>query len=531
MKVENIPIDKVRQFSNRDFTYYNSPEKFKEYINYLPSLQAFPDIINSKSSHPIDRDLLHHVVAKQYETTNNSAITRNNLNLLREKNTFTVTTAHQPSLLTGPLYYVFKILSTINLAHQLNDTYTDYKFVPTFIIGSEDHDFEEINHLNLYGKQIVWNNDGKGPVGHFTVDGLKEVISETSDILGNKSLAIDILNDISNVLNECNNYQEFAFKLTHRLFDHLGLLIVIMDNAKLKKAFTPIIKEEILEGPSQKLVHQTQIEINKHLNFQPQAHARPINFFYTGNGERNRVILENGTYHIDNTSLTFSRSEIVDEIEQYPERFSPNVVMRPLYQESILPNLAYIGGGGELAYWTERKSQFDHFGIPMPALIRRQSGMILTPSDEKSMSKLDLTLSDIFQDKESLVDRMIQGDDHPEYFLDEERQALEEIFSSVEKKVIQLDGSLKQSVGSEKTKLSKSLDYLENKMKKALKQKESVSINRLDKLQAKLFPNGLQERHDNIFQYISQYGEEIIDQMLPYCNPLEKTFKVFRSSP
>lgn len=528
MKVENIPIEQVRQFSARDFTYYNNPEKFTEYINYLPSLEAFAEVIPAKSAHNVNRALLHQVISTHYENTNNSSKTKINIDLLGEDSTFTVTTAHQPSLLTGPLYYVYKILSTINLAHQLNETYSSYKFVPTFIIGSEDHDFEEINHLNLYGKQIIWKNDGKGSVGHFATDGLSEVIAETSEILGNNSQAINILDDISNILPDCANYQEFAFKLTHRLFDHLGLVIVVMDNPELKRAFIPIIKEEILEGPSQNLVQQTQIEINKHLNFQPQAHARPINFFYTGNGGRNRVILENDEYRIDNTDLTFTKTEMVKEIEQYPERFSPNVVMRPLYQESILPNLAYIGGGGELAYWTERKSQFSHFGIPMPMLIRRRSAMILTQGDEKSLGKLDLKLSDIFQEKQTLVERMIQGDDHPDYFLNEERQALEEIFNAVEKKVIQLDGSLKGSVGSEKTKLSKSLDYLENKMKKALKQKEAVSINRLDKLQAKLFPKGLQERHDNILQSISQYGEGIIDEMLPHCNPLEKNFKVFR---
>ncbi len=530
MKVDNIPVEKVRQVSHRDCSYYTNPELFKDFVSFIPSLTSFPDLIEAKSKHSVDRALLHKVVSSQYSQCNTSAKTKQNIALLEKDNTFTVTTAHQPSLLTGPLYYIYKILSTINLAQKLTETYTDFNIIPIFIVGSEDHDFEEINHLSLYGKNITWQNDGIGSVGHFSTDGLKEVIEETIEILGPNSKAQTLLTDISGILAQSTNYQDFAFKLTHRLFDHLGLVIIVMDNPALKKAFIPIITEEILEGPSQQLVQKTQVSIEAFLNFQPQAHARPINFFYTGDSGRNRVLLEEGNFKINNTNLSFTEDEIINEINNHPERFSPNVVMRPLYQESILPNLAYIGGGGELAYWTERKTQFEHFGVPMPMLIRRRSAMILTSGDLKSMSKLDITLQDVFMEKRTLIERMIQSDEHPDYLLDEERQAIEKIFETVENKVAKLDGSLRQSVGSEKTKLKKSLDYLENKMKKALKQKESININRMDKLQAKLFPNGLQERHDNILQYISQYGEEIIDEMLPHCNPLEKTFKVFTMS-
>ena len=530
MKVDNIPIEQVKQFSRRDCSYYLNPELFKDFVSSIPSLSAFPELIKAKSKQSVDRALLHQVVSSQYSQCINSAKTKKNIALLGQDNTYTVTTAHQPSLLTGPLYYVYKILSTINLAQELSETYTDVNIVPVFIVGSEDHDFEEINHLSLFGKNITWQNNGIGSVGHFSTDGLKEVIEESIEILGPNSKAQSLLADISDILSQSSNYQDFAFKLTHRLFDHLGLVIVVMDNPSLKKAFSSIITEEILEGPSQQLVQKTQVDISSSLNFQPQAHARPINFFYTEAHGRNRIILEAGNFTINNTNLSFTKSEMISEINNHPERFSPNVVMRPLYQETILPNLAYIGGGGELAYWTERKTQFEHFGVPMPMLIRRRSAMILTSGDLKSMSKLDITLQDVFIEKKTLIERMIQSDDHPDYLLDEEREALEKIFETVENKVAKLDGSLKQSVGSEKTKLKKSLDYLENKMKKALKQKESININRLDKLQAKLFPNGLQERHDNILQYISQYGEEIIEDMLPHCNPLEKTFKVFTMS-
>lgn len=530
MQVESIPLDQIRQFSTRDSLYYQSPEKFSNFVSHIPTLDNFPAVIEAKAKSPTDRQLLSDVVTIQYAKHPSSSKTQSLISNLSKDNTYAVTTAHQPSLLTGPLYYIYKILSTINLAETLQKKYPDNNYVPVFVIGSEDHDFEEVNHLHLFGKTVTWNRDGQGSVGHYSIEGLDEILTEVNELLGSYALTGELITQLRADLTSIDSYQEFAFKLTHLLFDSLGLVILSMDDPKLKQAFIPIIKKEILERPSQKLVQETQEKIKAELDLNSQAHAREINFFFTGYGGRSRIIFSDGIYQIDGTEKTFTEAELVTTIDEHPEWFSPNVIMRPLYQELILPNLAYIGGGGEIAYWTERLSQFDHFGVPMPMLIRRRSAMIVTPEENKLMQKLDFSWGDIFHDKQSLISRFLDNSDHPDYKLDKEREQLNKVFEMIAEKAKSVDVTLAKTAGAENAKLSKSLDYLQNKMKKALKQKESVSLNRMDKLHGKLFPGGLQERHNNILQYISAYGLGLIEDMLEHCDPLERTFKVFRMS-
>ena len=528
MQIEKIDIAQVTQFSTRDRSYYLNDSAYAPYIEYGFDYDKLDLAITAKQSHSIDRALLVEVLKDQYHKVTSSEETVDHINSLSNENTFTVVTAHQPSLLTGPLYYVFKILSAIKVSARLKQSHPDKNFVPVFIIGGEDHDYEEINHLHLYGKTITWQNEGIGSVSQFSLEGIEVVLNETLELLGERSKAKTILTELKELLPTLSNYGEFSFRLTHRLFDHLGLVILRMGDAKLKKAFSPIITKEIVERPSQALVVATQTKIEKELGFSGQAYAREINFFYINQAGRNRIEYVDGTYKIIDTKLEFSEAEITNEIKQYPERFSPNVIMRPIYQEFILPNLAYIGGGGELAYWIERKSQFAHFNIPFPMLIRRQSGMIMTASHQKNIDKLGLNISQLFSSENELVNTLLNISDQPDYKLTAYKKEIETLFDKLAEQISSIDVTLARSASAEKTKAHKSIDYLESKVKKALKQKEDVNLNRMRKLKTDLFPKGLQERHDNIFQYISTYGEELINQLLPHCDPFDKSFKVFK---
>ena len=304
-----------------------------------------------------------------------------------------------------------------------------------------------------------------------------------------------------------------------------------MGDKRLKKAFSPIIKKEIVERPSQALVVATQESIEKELGYSSQAHAREINFFYVDKSGRNRIEHDKGSYTVNGTDISFTEQEILAEIDNHPERFSPNVVMRPLFQEHILPNLAYIGGGGELAYWIERKTQFKHFGMPYPMLIRRQSGMILTAGSQKNIDKLGLNIQQMFQPENSLVDLLLANSVHPDYKLSQYKEEINKLYDKIAAEVKTVDVTLERTASAEKAKALKSVDYLESKVKKAIKQKEDVNLNRMRKLKGNLFPKGLQERHDNIFQYLATYGVGLIDDLLPHCNPFDKSFKIFKPTP
>ncbi len=527
MEVLDIPLDKIKQFSARDLAYYTNPTQFSQFVAHDFEFDEFPKIIKAKQQQNIDRNLLHQVITDQYAETSSSEITKKNISALLKNNTYTVVTAHQPSLLTGPLYYIYKILSAVKLAERLQKEYSGYHFVPCFVLGSEDHDFEEINHMHLYGRTYQWEEKSGGSVGAYKPEKLEELLSEVVQVLGEKSKAQEILSKLKSELNAFVSYDQFAFRLTHILFDHLGLVILRMSDARLKRAFIPIIKEEIFSNPSKAQVTKTQTEIKENLGYNEQAFVRDINFFYCQAQRRDRIELIAERYTVVDTELSFSKEEMAKEIEAHPERFSPNVVMRPIYQEYILPNLAYIGGGGELAYWTERKTQFEHFGVPYPMLIRRRSGLILTPSSKKQMDKLGISIQDSFEAEQTLITKLISDSTHPNYELQDLKSQVDTLFDEITNRVVTIDKTLVKTAGSEKAKTLKSLDFIESKLKKAIKQKEEINLNRLSKLKSNLFPKGLQERHDNIFQYISTYGAELIDDLLEHCDPFDKTFKVF----
>ena len=254
MQVEELEINNVGQFSKRDKAYYLNDSAYKPYIEYPFDIDYIEQALQAKSQHSIDRNLLVSVLNEQYEGVDKSSLTTAHINSLLNPNCYTVITAHQPSLLTGPLYYIFKILSAIKLASTLNEKHKEHEFVPVFVIGAEDHDFEEVNHMHLYGKQITWENNGKGPIGQFSLDGIAEVLDNVDTLLGDKSQAKDLISSLKAILPTLSNYGEFSFHVTQKLFDHLGLVVLRMGDKRLKKAFSPIIKKEIVERPSQALV-------------------------------------------------------------------------------------------------------------------------------------------------------------------------------------------------------------------------------------------------------------------------------------
>jgi len=299
-----------------------------------------------------------------------------------------------------------------------------------------------------------------------------------------------------------------------------------MSHKKLKQLFVPIIKEEILEQSSAPIVNKTIRELEG-LGFAGQAPPREINFFYLREQLRERIVLENNSYQVLNSGYRFSKEEIILEIESHPERFSPNVVMRPLYQELVLPNLAYIGGGGEIAYWLERKVQFEHFGINFPMLIRRNSVLWIDKAAAKRMDKLGLSSEAVFCDVEDLVKDYVRRNSEEEMSLDGEKESLKSLFTTLANKISAVDSTLVKTVWAEHAKQLKGLEQLEMRLLRAEKQKHETALNQLRALKEKLFPkNGLQERYDNFLPFYLRYGSAFFDILKENLHPLEKGFVV-----
>lgn len=522
MQITRKPFTEIPQFSTNDVAYATGDKRMKPFFKYPVSLEAFADVMKDKAADQTDRALLVNELQQQYAQLPASEKVADQLKKLADDHTFTVITAHQPSLFTGPLYFIYKICSAIHLAQLLNETYPDKHVVPVFITGGEDHDFEEINHLSLFGKKIEWHNDEAGAVGAMKTDSLAAPLAELKGILGDREPGSSMYARIEKAFTSYPTYGLATVALVHDLFADYGLVIADMARPAYKRAFLPIIKEEIFQQSSQPIVEKTQRELTE-AGFGAQAHAREINFFYLRQGLRERIVVEGDGFKVLNTDYTFSRAEMEAELEAHPEFFSPNVVMRPLFQERIFPNLAYIGGGGEIAYWLERKAQFAHFGLNFPMLIRRNSVLWVDSNSQKKIEKAGIKIDDLFAaDIEVFIRDYVDSNSENELSLAPEMQQLEELFNSIAAKAESIDPTLAKAVLAEHARQAKAVEGIEGRIRRTEKQRFDTALNQIRGLKDKLFPgNGLQERSDNFLNIYAQEGDEMFAVLVKELNPLE----------
>ena len=526
MTTKWIDFPDVPQFSFKDVSYTTELPELRPFYQYEPSLKGFAAAIADRKKTKIDRATLVAVLKEQYTDLSKSEMVNQHIEALGEDNAFTIITAHQPSLFTGPLYYIYKIISAIHLCRKLKAQYPENQFIPTFVTGGEDHDFEEINYVNLFGKKLHWNNDLKGSVGMMSTESLSPTLTALNDILGNSDKATEIFNIIEKAYTTNTIYSKATVQLVHELFKEYGLVVANMNHPKLKTLFIPQIKEEIFKQASQPLVQATADELSK-INFKPQAFPREINFFYLRENLRERIVFEDGVFKVLNSDFSFTQAEMEAEIDTHPEYFSPNVVMRPIYQEVVMPNLAYIGGGGELAYWLERKTQFAHFGVFYPMLIRRNSVMWLDKGTTKKLTKLGININNLFQDTDSVIRAFVENQTTQELEINKERAQISKAFDDIATKGKHIEANLAKAILSEKTKVLKTLGQLEGRLIRAEKQKHEVAINQIKGIKEKLYPNnGLQERYDNFLGFYLKYGRDFFDFLLEHLNPLEKKMLV-----
>lgn len=526
MPTDCISYQNSGYFSTLMNDYLDQKPNLKDLYNRFPNLENFEGQINEKQNNFDDnsRAVLVSVLQKQYQNVAAFDLTKHNIEALANSNTFTVTTGHQLNLFSGPLYFLYKIISTINLTTELKAKYPSQNFVPIYWMATEDHDFEEINYFNFKGKKFRWNRESTGPVGKLSTEGLSEFFEIYAHEIGSGSNANDIKKLFQEAYLNHSNLTDATRHLANALFGKYGLVILDADNSDLKKAFIPFAKEELVYQTSYKTVIKTTEKLK---NYTIQVNPREINLFYLENNLRERIILENGKYKINNTKIEFSETEILSLLENHPEKFSPNVIMRPLYQEVILPNLCYIGGGGEIAYWLELKSFFETVKVTFPMLLLRNSVLLATEKQVKKADKLELTWKDLFSKQADLVNTKTKQLSEFPIDLTDQKEQLRKQFSALFEIANQTDKSFLGAVKAQEAKQIKGLENLEKRLLKAQKRKFSDVLQRITDLQNELFPNqSLQERQANFSEFYIENGNNLIPTLINKLNPLEKIFNV-----
>lgn len=531
MKSTKIKYKNTGYFSKTVTDYLSQKETIQTFYGNFPDLKGFKkqiklktNIIPAKEGTSV-RSVLVKTLKEQYQNSLISVKTEANIESLLQENTFTITTGHQLNLFTGPLYFLYKIISTINLCEQLEKEYPAQNFVPLYWMATEDHDFEEIQYFNFKNQKVTWNRKSKGAVGRLSTKGLDQVLKEITTLFGNSENAKKLKQLFNDSYLKHKNLTDATRYLTNELFKEYGLVILDADDKQLKTQFAPYVKDELLNQTSYSLVNSTIEEFSK--NYKIQVKPRQINLFYLTDELRERIIFEKGRYIVNNTSIAFTKEELLVEVDEFPERFSPNVIIRPLYQEVILPNLCYIGGGGELAYWLELKAYFKKVNVSFPILLLRNSALIMNEKQEKKLSKLSVSKKELFLKQNDLIAKKVKELSNLNLNFNKEKEFLKKQFSNLKDIASQTDKSFIGAVNAQEKKQLNGLSTLEKRLLKAEKRKRHEIVNRITEIQNQLFPKqSLQERTANFSELYLEFGEDLIPVLKTNLKPLELEFSV-----
>lgn len=526
-----LPYAETHAFSRLVTDYLEQNPQLTGFYQFGTDPNGLQQAIEARQQFPVNRQALSDTLRKQYAGLALNETVRQNLELLTNENTFTVCTAHQPNLLTGYLYFPYKILHAIKLADELNKLHPDKHFVPVYYMGSEDNDLDELGQFRYNNEKYVWDGSGQqGAVGRMSTQGLKPLLQELFRKLGPPGPHCD---ELKNLLEEAYTGQRTISAATrylvNALFGRYGLLVLDPDDALLKQQFIHIMQDDLLSHKPFELATDQAGRLSEH--YKVQAYPRPVNLFYLNDDLRERIEEHDGQWTVVGTNIRFDKAALLTELETHPERFSPNVILRGLYQETILPNVAFIGGGAEVAYWLQLKEIFSTYRVFYPSIHLRQSVLWVRPQDKKLQDLLGLTTADMFLSENDLVHRYVLQNGKDRWQTDEEMSAIAAALMALKDKATTLDPTLRASAEAALARIRYQVELLEKKMLRAEKRKMQTELLKISKLKAALFPNGgLQERIENFIEYYPYLGPTFFDTLLNSFQPFRHQFLVIEQS-
>ncbi len=528
-----LPFADTLQFSKLIADYINGNDFLRSLSAFDLQMQSFDKAIAERKKFKVNRNLLANELLIQYqstvfanELTEDDSVLKNLL-LLRAENTFTVTTGHQLNIFTGPLYFVYKILSAVKLCEELKKKYADHNFVPVYWMATEDHDYDEIKSVFVNGKNIVWDTNQSGAVGRFQTTTFKKATEEFCDSIFDGTDAQLLKEMIRTAYLKNNNLANAMRSLVHSLMGRYGLVVMDADSAAFKKQAIDLFKQELETEFSFHTHEQSTQKLAD--TYGLQVHPRDINLFYLKDGLRERIIKGKDGYQVHHADIHFTKEQLIKELETYPERFSPNVILRPLYQETILPNIAYVGGPAEVHYWLQLKNVFETAQVYYPMVLLRNCLLMVSKESRAVMQKAGIEVVHIFKPADELLKAYVKASYRNELNMEQEQHHAKLLFEKIKQRVTAVDPTLERHADAEAVKFFKRLKATEEKMLRAIKRKEDVQATRIEKFKQQLFPgNGMQERKENIFPYLSEHGLTLLDDLKNAMQPLAKEFLVLQ---
>lgn len=518
---ETVSLHNANYFSDLMLDYIDQKTELDDFYTAYPTKENYRIQAKKKLPNYTNRKRLVEQLNTQMSSLKLSDKQQHNLGLLAQENTVTITTGHQLNLFSGPIFFFYKLLQIIRLCEELNQEQTEINYVPVFWMATEDHDFEEINHFYFGDRKIQWNKPYGGPVGRLSTNGLDEVFTNFLALLPNGIKKTKLTQLIHDSYLEKATLTDATLTLIHLLFKDYGLLMIDGDDAKLKEVMIPAFEQELTSSIAFEKVNEQSKKLAD-LGYSIQVNPREINLFFMANNEsRERIIFENNRYYINNTELSYSIEEMIALLHSSPEKFSPNVILRPVYQETILPNIAYIGGGGELAYWLQLKTIFEEFKIDFPLLTLRNSVLIRTEKQLKKQQSLGLSTEDLFSNSLNITRKKAMSESSIAPQLPAFEKRLKAIFEDLEAMGLSTDISFMNMIEAQKTKQLKGFEKIQKRLIRAEVRQQKDYHTQVAQLYQDLHQeNSLQERRVNFsdlpYVQLPEFIHSIYESLLPF---------------
>ena len=468
-----------------------------------------------------NREVLFQVISSQYSKTGLKI--PENLKTIKNKGVFTITTGHQLCVFGGPQYFIHKIISVLKIVENLKLKFKYFDFVPLFWMASEDHDFQEISSLNIFNKNLsIYMEDGVG-VGKLKPEIFTPILESLKDIFRNDSRFKNLESIFSASLTQ-QNWSNATRYWISKVFEKENLIVIDADDIKLKKLFLPTFKNELEE----QFIHNSVENTNKKLRslgYEPKINPRVLNLFFLEDKKRHRIIFENNIFKIGDKNLKLD--EILAILNSSPEKFSPNVLMRPLYQELLLPNLVYVGGPSELVYWSQLKKSFDQANLNFPLLILRDHFNWMSEKNYNQWKSLGFSVNDLSKDPDTLIKNYILNSNNKTLDFKIEIELIDKLSQNLLDKAKEIETTLEPSVNATMKGMKSDLENVKNKFLKALKSKEELKKNQLNKISCQLHVNGnLTERVDSFIPMYVRNEKDYIKTLKSYSQPENKSLKI-----
>ncbi len=521
-----IPIKQMPAVSPLIHDYhYNFAKVAKFYNGDFRDLATLQSHIEKVKSRDYPREPLGAILKEQNEAYGCDGSTLENITKLVDKKACAVVTGQQVGLFSGPLYTIYKALTAVKLAQYLSQKGKE-PIVPIFWLASDDHDFAEINHVNFLDQANQVTRVSYDPPLSSTripaadillTPDIAKCIEEFEAATQGSDFKQSVISQLSQAYGAGESIATAFARWITQLLKPYGVIIIDGSHPELKELGAKVFYTEIREGsPSTKRALESSQELQESgYHAQVSVHDGILNLFY-GEQERQSIHVQDGSYQIKGSEDAYTRQELLDLLESNPQRFSPNVLLRPLYQDALLPTVAYVGGPGEISYFAQMKGIYDSFGLHMPILYPRKTVTLLERKIDIVLTNYQLAVQDVWRSDDKLINEAVQK--NIPGAIDESiglaAAHLERDFQSIKEEVIAFDPGLEKTVDMSLGKINQQIEFLHKKILKAAKQRDAIITQQLSKAIHNLYPNNhLQERVFNITPFLIKYGFALMDQL------------------